>query len=199
VHGITVNSCTFGKLGVFKLRMAMNVGLAVAAPVISQKLGKIALPKSLFGWFELSDLVIKYYDGYLGVGATPTFTPPPLPPAPENSYNASRICITNKAGFVMRFHLKDKYTGVECDDTEHYPIGKSNCIDIKEVFPLVREGETIKTIIEATAGKTNPASHLSVYTADPTKITWFTCKGTTLNYHCNDDDLDASFASLFDQ
>ena len=35
VHGITVNSCTFGKIGVLKLRLAMNVGLAVAAPVIS--------------------------------------------------------------------------------------------------------------------------------------------------------------------
>ena len=156
------------------------------------------------GYFDVSDLIIKFYDGFIGVGATPTFIPPPLPPSV--GYNASKICIENKAAFVMQFHLKDKYSGVECDDTDHYPVDKSDCIDIKEVFPNVREGESIKTIIKATAGKTEHASHLTTYTSDPSKITWFTCRGTTLNYHCNDEDLDAGVASsighileLFDQ
>lgn len=156
VHGITVNSCTFGHIGVLKLRMAMNVGLAVAAPVISNKIGTFHIPKTISGIFDLSDLIIKFYDGYIGVGATPTFIAPPLPPTPENSYNASKICISNKAGFVMDFKLKDKYSGVESDTTGRYPIDKSDCIDIKAVFPSVREGETIKTIVKAIWGKTNP-------------------------------------------
>lgn len=185
-----MNSCTFGKIVTLPLKMAMNVGLAVAAPVISQKLGSITIPNNLLGYFDISDIVIKYYDGYLGVGATPTFIPPPLPPAPEGSYNASKICVTNSAAFVLKFHLKDKYTGEESSDTEHYPVGKSNCIDIKEAFPNVREGEAIKTVIEATLGDTNHASHNTIYTADASKVTWFTCKGTTLNYHCNDEDVE---------
>ena len=37
VKSIMVNSCSFGKIGTFKLQMGLNVALAVAAPTIEQK------------------------------------------------------------------------------------------------------------------------------------------------------------------
>lgn len=36
---------------------------------------RLILPTELFGIFTLTDLVIKYYDYYVMIGATPTFIP----------------------------------------------------------------------------------------------------------------------------
>ena len=54
----------------------VGVALAVAAPTITQKLSKLTIPHAITDWFELSDLVIAYYDDYLGIGATPVFIAP---------------------------------------------------------------------------------------------------------------------------
>ena len=137
VHNVQVNSCAFGHLGTFKLQMELNVGLAVAAPVIQKKISALRIPSSLFGHFELSDLVVSYYDGYLGVGATPIFSPPTPPPEPEEVNSASKVCIKNDAGFVMKWHFKDAHTEETSHDTEHYPVGKTKCMDIKDALPHV--------------------------------------------------------------
>ena len=187
VHDVKVNSCSWGTLGTFKLKMELNVGLAVAAPVIAKKIATLHLPSRLFGRVDLSDLIVAYYDGYLGVGATATFVPPPLPPAPVTANAASRICVRNKAGFVMHWHLKDAYTKETSDETRTYPIDQTECLDIATALPHVKEGEQIKTVIHANAGVTNQAEHVVVYQADPALTTNFTCRGTTLSYHCNDD------------
>jgi len=83
--------------------MGLNVALAVAAETISQKVGNVTVPSDIAGKVTLSDFAVKYYDGYLGVGATPTIIAPPLPPAPEGTPYASRICVRNKAGFVLKW------------------------------------------------------------------------------------------------
>lgn len=41
VKNIKVNSCSWGKIGTFKLQMGLNVALAVLAPKIADKLMKI--------------------------------------------------------------------------------------------------------------------------------------------------------------
>ena len=85
--------------------MEMNVGLAVAAPKIAKKINSLQIPSNLMGKIELSDLVLKYYDGFLGIGATPTIVPPPLPPAPKDAVEAYKICVKNSAGFVMKWRF----------------------------------------------------------------------------------------------
>jgi len=187
VKSIMVNSCSFGKIGTFKLQMGLNVALAVAAPTIEQKFDTLALPTSLGKFVNLSDLVIAYYDGYIGVGATPAFVPFPLPPAPADAGAAATVCVENRAGFVLKFHLEDTYTGEKSDDSEHYPVLKQHCMDIKTAFPNAREGQVFKTVIKASAGKTEEAQHTTTYTAAAGTFTTFTCRGTTLHYHCNDE------------
>jgi len=59
---------------------------------------------------------------------------------------------------------------------------------IKEALPNVRDGEVIKTIVKATAGKTKEVEHTVVYKADSTNTATFKCHGTTLHYKCEDED-----------
>ena len=210
VKHIVVNSDTFGKIGTFKLQMGLNVALAVLAPKIETKIDGLTIPTTINKYLGIipSSVSIMYYDGFVSLGATPTFTAPPLPPAPVDTHEASTICVQNKAGFVLKFHLKDKYTKVESDDSEHFPIDQTKCMDIKTAFPNIREGEVIATSVKASGGVANSGNHLTVYKADAGLFTTFTCRGTTLFYHCDDEFLSAkesvanelaSFTSMFFQ
>lgn len=187
VKKITVNSCSFGEIGTFKLQMGLNVALAVAAPTIAGKIDKISLPEKVLGYFEISDIGIYYYDGYLGVGATPTFIAPPLPPPTPDSIEASTVCVENRAGFVLKWKFNDQYTTEDSEWTEHYPVLKTHCMDIKTMFPNIREGEMVQTVIKASAGKTKYGQHLTIFKDEPGLFTTFTCRGTTLHYHCDDE------------
>lgn len=195
VHSIDVKSCAFGDISAFKLKMELNVGLAVIAPTIAKKINSIELPSDLAGIFTLSDLIVAYYDGYIGVGATTTFIAPPLPPAPVDATAASTICVHNSAAFDLKWHIKDTHTMEESTETDTYPVGKEKCIDIKEAIPGVVEGEVIKTVVDAVLGSTNKTEHNTVYTSDPTLWTTFICKGTTLNYSCNDESTESTQAN----
>ena len=76
VQNVLINSCKFGEPSTFKIKMELNVALAVAAEPINKKLSTLVIPSSVLGIFELSDLYLGYYDGFLFAGATPTFLPP---------------------------------------------------------------------------------------------------------------------------
>ena len=201
VKNLDVAFCSFGKIGTFKLKMGLNVALAVAAETISQKVGNITVPTEidtkLFN-VTLADFVVKYSDGYLGVGATPTVIQPPLPPAPEGTPYASRICVRNKAGFVLKWQNKDKYTKRYSDWTGTYPIDQTKCVNINEALPNVQEGELIQTIVKASGGVTNHVDHLVVYTEAEEATIQYTCRGTTLNYSCTDDATHEAREDLFD-
>ena len=41
---------------------------------------------------------------------------------------ASRICVHNQGGFVLKWHMVDAEK--ESDESEHYPIEKTKCMDI---------------------------------------------------------------------
>lgn len=187
VKTLKVNSCSFGTIGTFKLKMGLNVALAVAATTIEQKVGNVTVPTNIANYVTLSDFAIKYYDGYLGVGATPTVIAPPLPPAPEGTPYASRICVRNKAGFVLKWQNKDKYSKRLSDWTDTYPIDQTKCMNINDAIPSVQEGELIQTIVTASGGDTNRVDHLVVYTGEEVATIQYTCRGTTLNFSCTDD------------
>lgn len=189
---IKVVSDTFGKIGTFKLQMGLNVALAVLSPKIEAKIDAITLPSKLTSYLSLSDYTILAFNGYMSLGATPTFTAPPLPPAPASSHEASTVCVENRAGFVLKFHLEDTYSGEVSSDSEHFPIDKTHCMDLKAAFPNIREGQVVNTVINAYWGKTKTANHPTTYKAEAGAFSTFTCRGTTLHYHCNDEFLEAN-------
>jgi hypothetical protein len=189
VKNIKVNSCSFGTVGTFAMKMGLNVALAVAAPTIAQKVSAVELPEAPIKYLNLSDYTIAYYDGFMGLGATPIFNPPPLPPAPEGTPYASRICVKNEAGFVLKWQFKDKYSKELSDFTDTYPIGQTKCMNIDDALPKVKEGEQIQTFVKASGGDTNKVEHLVVYTGEEVATINYTCRGTTLNFSCTDDAL----------
>jgi hypothetical protein len=191
VHNVAVNSCAWGKLGTFKIQMGLNVALAVAANTIQDKIDAVALPTKI-GHFEISDYIITYHDGYFGVGATPNFVAP-APPTPSGANEAGRVCVKNSAGFVLKWHFKDAYTKEESEDTEHYPIAQTKCMNIANALPHVRDGESIKTVVKASGGRQNEAEHQVVYREGSQKTVTFKCHGTTLHYSCKDEDRDYEF------
>merc|ERR1712194_414391 len=80
VGDIIQNSCTFGDIAVEAVKVALNAAFRVSMPLINLFLGKyiLKIPSDIFGIFQLSDLVLEYFDGYIYAGATPTFLPPTL-------------------------------------------------------------------------------------------------------------------------
>jgi len=187
VGNIKINSDTFGKIGTFKLQMGLNVALAVLAPKIEAKIDTMTLPNDVTSWLSLSGYALYAFNGYTSLSATPTFSAPPLPPAPPIGYDASSVCVDNRAGFVLKFHLEDTYSGEKSEDSEHFPVMKTHCMDLKAAFPYIQEGQVVKTVIKASGGVSNVANHHTTYKADAGLFSTFTCRGTTLHYHCDDE------------
>ena len=73
---IKVNDCAFGDLSAFKVKVELNVGMSMATDPINEKIAAFVIPSHLYGLFELSDLRVGYFDGFLMAGATPTFLVP---------------------------------------------------------------------------------------------------------------------------
>lgn len=73
-----MTSTTFGDLNLTLVSTLLNKGAKLGLPYFNTWIGaqKITIPTKLFGLFTLSDLVLKYHDGYLEAGVTPTFLPP---------------------------------------------------------------------------------------------------------------------------
>ena len=97
---------------------------------------------------------------------------------------ASKICVTNSAGFVLKWYIDDIVTGEKSAETDHYPIDQTQCHSVSELLPDVSENEIIETYVKAIWGTTNTVSSAIVYHADAPTVT-FTCTGTTLNFSCN--------------
>ena len=105
---------------------------------------------------------------------------------PEGAVVASTVCVENKAGFTLKWQLQNAKTDEKSKFTGTYPISESKCMDIKEFMPNVKDGDIIKTIVDAKWGDTNEAEHTTVYKADANAKTTFKCTGTTLNFKCKD-------------
>jgi len=75
--GIKVVSTTFGKLDLQTISTFFNYGIKIGIPFLNKFLDVaiIPIPTDLFGLFKLSDLELRYHDGYLEAGLTPTFKP----------------------------------------------------------------------------------------------------------------------------
>ena len=80
LHGVEVTHSTIGMLNPNTIRLKLNTVnqvIVTLTNVILQKF-ELPIPSDIFGIFQLSDLVLEYFDGYIYAGATPTFLPPTL-------------------------------------------------------------------------------------------------------------------------
>merc|ERR1712113_489547 len=76
----------------------------------------------------------------------------------------------------------------ESEESEHFPIEQTKCMDIKEAMPGVQDGDEIEVYVHATWGKTEQGNHTVVYKEGSPVTTTFNAHGTTLNFHVQDED-----------
>ena len=99
---------------------------------------------------------------------------------------ASTVCVHNKAAFVLKWHMNWNHT--KSEESEHFPVGKTHCMDIAEALPGIQDGDHVKVHVDATAGKTEKADHAVVYKADSLGTTTFRAHGTTFHFKVEDED-----------
>jgi hypothetical protein len=58
------------------INTAMAYGVQVFTAWFATKADSLVIPTNIMGLFDLSDLTIKYHDGFIEAGLTPTFIPP---------------------------------------------------------------------------------------------------------------------------
>ena len=78
VDKIQIPVSTIGDISALQLKVEFNTAMRVAVPIINKYIQKyqIPLPTDILNIFTLSDLYLKYADGYIFAGATPTFIAP---------------------------------------------------------------------------------------------------------------------------
>ena len=78
VDKIEIVSSTVGNISAYKLKVEINTASRLIVPSLDNFLSKyqVPIPQTIAGVFDLSDLFLKYNDGFIFAGATPTFTPP---------------------------------------------------------------------------------------------------------------------------
>ena len=78
IDKVDVVSDTFGKLSALTLKLKLNNGFRIMLPLLNVFLSKfnVSIPSNILGIFELSNLNLDYFDGYIYAGATPTFLSP---------------------------------------------------------------------------------------------------------------------------
>ena len=78
VDKIDIVTSTIGSLSAFKLKVEFNTVSKLLVPELNKFISKyqVPIPSDIMGIFILSDLFLKYEDGYIFGGATPTFLPP---------------------------------------------------------------------------------------------------------------------------
>ena len=96
---------------------------------------------------------------------------------------ASKICITNSAGFVLNWYLDDIVTGENSATTDNYPIDQTQCDSVSSMIADVQENDVILTYVKAILGTTNSVDSAILYSASAPTVT-FTCTGTTLDFSC---------------
>merc|ERR1712060_650247 len=103
VDKIQIPVSTIGDISALQLKVEFNTAMRVAVPIINKYIQKdqIPLPTDILNIFTLSDLYLKYADGYIFAGATPTFIAPtkgdidPCDPCSANCTNPNICDIVN--------------------------------------------------------------------------------------------------------
>ena len=95
----------------------------------------------------------------------------------------NKICVSNMAGFVMKWHQIDMMTAYESSWTDTYPIDQMKCQDMTAI-PDIHNGSLVDIEVKAILGSTKKGSSAVVYDDTQNVTITFSCTGTTLNYSC---------------
>ena len=87
-----------------------------------------------------------------------------------------KICVTNDAGFVLHWWMKDLVQGTQSQDSGPYPIDKTVCMDIG-VLPQIAEGDVVMCAVHADVGETQDCAAAVQYASNGYSAS-FTCTGT---------------------
>lgn len=109
----------------------------------------------------------------------------PAPTIDPSQTPASRICVDNKAGFVLSWKMWDTSSNKESSFTEGYPAPGLECRGIDSI-PDAKRGDPVVVVVDAQAGKAvSLRSVIYDPDADPYDASGnFTCKGGTGGYSC---------------
>jgi len=96
---------------------------------------------------------------------------------------ASRVCFSNNAAFVMKWGYANCPTHEVSLSTKPFPIGQSECLDVQDIWPDAQAGQVLRATTEAVAGMHEIIDPAIRYAPDSNTAT-FACDGTTLSYKC---------------
>eukprot|EP00940_MAST-03C_sp_MAST-3C-sp2_P001795 g1795.t1 len=113
--------------------------------------------------------------------ATSLFAASEAQQAPQT---ANSICVYNDAAFVLRWRLRDVDTNEDSAETGNYPVWNSKCIGATSAGSNVSVGAPLVPVVKAYWGKEIVVADSVLY--DPVNATSITyiCKGTTLDFSC---------------
>jgi hypothetical protein len=108
---------------------------------------------------------------------------------------ASSICVYNKAAFVLKWHGLAADTNAVSPETKAYPVGQVKCQSLS-ALGNVSVGTNVYPVVKAVWGKEIQAAAPVQY--DPINATQITyvCKGTTLNFHCDQGPMPPTAATV---
>lgn len=109
---------------------------------------------------------------------------PCSPEAPSEALNASRVCVANNGGYVLKWKYHNCPAHFASDDTQGFDIDQSKCVDLSEVYPDAKEGDILRVATNAVAGIHELVDPHLRYVPDSNSA-GFECSGTTLDYHCD--------------
>ena len=95
----------------------------------------------------------------------------------------NRICVTNSAGFVLHFDMRDLDTDEISPDSGTYPIDQTKCQVLSDIAHI-SEDDLIMCRVHAVAGETKDCEDAVKYNANSSETATFVCQGTTLDYSC---------------
>lgn len=97
---------------------------------------------------------------------------------------ASKVCIENRAGFVMNYKFSNLNSGVESRKTANYPILQMKCLDIADSVSDIEEGDILEARVKALGGVEKPADPPIRFRLNSGTLI-YRCTGATLTYGCH--------------
>jgi len=109
---------------------------------------------------------------------------------------ASSICVYNDAAFVLKWHaVNGNATAQVSSETRAYPVWQVKCQSLS-ALGNISAGTPVYPVVKAVWGKEIQAADAVLY--DPVSATQITyvCKGTTLNFHCDQGPMPPTAANV---
>ena len=101
-----------------------------------------------------------------------------------NVLNVSKVCVSNNAGFVLKWQYQNCPARAASDETPGFDIDQSRCMDIGEALPQTQTADAMRVRVHAVAGLHDLVDPAIRFVPNSSAAS-FECSGTTLDYHCD--------------